>query len=115
VVEDMSPSSRKIALVEDGYAVHNITGLRAHIVSRIDGRGYDLTKSKIDHITTVQQPNPKFIVGPYPIRSGQLVYFDDPGTIHDTALCLILKSDRRTSFHDEKSKTCQGTRHSSSI
>jgi hypothetical protein len=47
VAEDVNPASIKISHLEDGYAVHNITGLRAHIVSRIDGTGYDLTKSTL--------------------------------------------------------------------
>jgi hypothetical protein len=46
VIEDLSPSHTKVAVIENGYLVHNITGIRAHIVSRMDGRGYDLTKRK---------------------------------------------------------------------
>jgi mannosidase alpha-like ER degradation enhancer 1 len=47
VPEDLSPSSTKVAVVEDGFIVHNISGIRAHIVTRMDGQGYDLTKREL--------------------------------------------------------------------
>lgn len=39
VVEDVSPSLSKLAPVEDGYIVHNVTGVRVQIVQRLDGTG----------------------------------------------------------------------------
>ncbi|EIW82385.1 glycoside hydrolase family 47 protein [Coniophora puteana RWD-64-598 SS2] len=64
VPEDPSPSSRKLSLAEGGYLLHNVTGIRAHIVSRLDGKGYDITK-----------------LGPHAVRTGQLVYVDDPALV----------------------------------
>ncbi|KIY51587.1 alpha mannosidase-like protein [Fistulina hepatica ATCC 64428] len=64
VPEDLSPSYLKLALVPDGYIVHNVTGIRVHIVQRIDGKGYDIRK-----------------VGHYSVRPGQLVYVDDPSIL----------------------------------
>lgn len=60
VPEDLNPSVRKLEPVSDGYIMHNVTGIRTHIVRRIDGQGYDITK--LGHIN---------------IRSGQLVYIND--------------------------------------
>ena len=42
--EDVSPSLKKLYEVDDGFVLQNITGIRAHIVSRLDGKGYDLVK-----------------------------------------------------------------------
>ena len=36
--------SEKMVTVSDGFLVHNVTGIRVHIVSRLDGKGYDITK-----------------------------------------------------------------------
>lgn len=44
VSEDPNPGSQKLQLVADGILLQNITGIRAHIVSRLDGKGYDITK-----------------------------------------------------------------------
>lgn len=44
VPEDMNPTSEKLLTVSDGYILQNVTGIRAHVVSRLDGRGYDITK-----------------------------------------------------------------------
>lgn len=44
VVEDLHPSQTKLVAVSDGYIMHNVTRIRAHIVSRMDGKGYDITK-----------------------------------------------------------------------
>ncbi|ETW84376.1 glycoside hydrolase family 47 protein [Heterobasidion irregulare TC 32-1] len=72
-VEDPSPGKEKIASVSDGFIVHNISGLRTRIVSRLDGRGYDVSK-----------------LGLHTIHSGQIVY------INDTALALkpVAKSNK---------------------
>ncbi|KAJ8523546.1 hypothetical protein ONZ45_g68 [Pleurotus djamor] len=60
VPEDPSPSVRKLQPVAGGYVVHNITGLRTHIVRRMDGKGYDITK-----------------LGPHAVKTGQVVYVND--------------------------------------
>ncbi|KIJ70173.1 glycoside hydrolase family 47 protein [Hydnomerulius pinastri MD-312] len=60
VPEDPSPSTKKMQLVADGFLLQNISGIRAHIVSRLDGKGYDITK-----------------LGPHAVRTGQLVYIND--------------------------------------
>ncbi|PPQ64702.1 hypothetical protein CVT24_008329 [Panaeolus cyanescens] len=60
VPEDLSPSFLKLAPVKDGYILHNLTGIRAQIVQRLDNTGYDLRK-----------------LGHYSIRPGQLVYIND--------------------------------------
>jgi len=44
VLEDMNPGPLKLKAVADGFILHNVTGIRAHIVSRLDGKGYDITK-----------------------------------------------------------------------
>ena len=44
--EDLSPSLLKLATVPDGFIVHNITGIRTRIVQRLDGKGYDVRKSR---------------------------------------------------------------------
>lgn len=44
MAEDLKPGANKIEPHEDGYIIHNVSGIRAHIVSRLDGKGYDVTK-----------------------------------------------------------------------
>lgn len=44
VQEDFNPTSKKLVAVSDGYVLQDVTGIRAHIVSRMDGKGYDITK-----------------------------------------------------------------------
>ncbi|KAG6378813.1 glycoside hydrolase family 47 protein [Boletus reticuloceps] len=65
VPEDLNPGYQKLQLVAEGFLLQNITGIRAHVVSRLDGKGYDITK-----------------LGPHSVRTGQLVY------VNDTALLL---------------------------
>jgi len=60
VPEDVNPSIRKLQPVSDGYILHSVSGIRTHIVSRLDGKGYDVTK-----------------LGPHAVRSGQIVYVND--------------------------------------
>ncbi|TFK55771.1 alpha-mannosidase [Heliocybe sulcata] len=60
VPEDASPSSKKLQTIPEGYLLQNVTGIRTHIVRRLDGAGYDVTK-----------------LGPHAVRSGQLVYIND--------------------------------------
>ncbi len=47
VLEDPRPPADKIIEVADGYLVQNVTGIRVHIVSRLDGKGYDIAKRKL--------------------------------------------------------------------
>lgn len=47
VPEDFNPSHLKLQAVDDGYVLQNITGIRAHIVQRLDGTGYDIAKRMI--------------------------------------------------------------------
>lgn len=79
----MNPSTKKLELVADGYLLHNITGVRTHIVSRLDGKGYDITKRMFVPIVKFQGPlahiyNP---VGPHAVRTGQTVFIDDPNLV----------------------------------
>lgn len=60
VTEDLNPGIDKLRPVGDGFVIQNVTGIRAHIVSRLDGRGYDITR-----------------LGPHAVRSGQVVYVND--------------------------------------
>ncbi|KAF8211194.1 alpha mannosidase-like protein [Mycena galopus ATCC 62051] len=60
VAEDLSPSRLKLDLVDNGLIVHNITGIRIHIVQRLDGQGYDVRK-----------------LGHYDVRAGHIVYIND--------------------------------------
>ncbi|KAF5321197.1 hypothetical protein D9619_000434 [Psilocybe cf. subviscida] len=60
VPEDLSPSLLKVAVVPDGFVVHNVTGVRTQIVQRLDGKGYDIKK-----------------LGQYHVRPGHVVYVND--------------------------------------
>ncbi|KAF8591445.1 glycoside hydrolase family 47 protein [Ramaria rubella] len=59
-IEDPTPDKTKLHEVKDGYMITNMTGLRTHITSRLDGKGYDITK-----------------IGPFAVRTGQKVYVND--------------------------------------
>lgn len=50
--EDTNTASlkRKIVPWRDGVLVLEVMGLRTHVKSRLDGRGYDITKS-MSHLT----------------------------------------------------------------
>ncbi len=64
--------------VADGFIIHNVTGIRAHIVSRMDGKGYDVTKRELFlnalspflFLTSCE-------VGPFGVKTGQIVYIND--------------------------------------
>ncbi|GJJ07502.1 hypothetical protein Clacol_001704 [Clathrus columnatus] len=58
--EDPTPSPKKIYEVPDGYVIMNMTGIRAHLTSRLDGRGYDITR-----------------LGPFAVHTGQMIYLND--------------------------------------
>jgi mannosidase alpha-like ER degradation enhancer 1 len=44
VPEDLSPSYVKLALLPDGFIIHNVTGIRTLMVQRLDGKGYDIRR-----------------------------------------------------------------------
>ena len=44
VPEDPNPGIHKLLPVADGFVLQNVTGIRAHIVRRLDGGGYDITQ-----------------------------------------------------------------------
>lgn len=46
VPEDPNPGPLKLKTVADGFILHNVTGIRAHVVSRLDRKGYDITKRR---------------------------------------------------------------------
>ncbi|KAH7100649.1 glycoside hydrolase [Auriculariales sp. MPI-PUGE-AT-0066] len=61
-LEDVSPSLKKLQPVADGYILHNLTGIRAILRSRPDGKsGLEITK-----------------LGPYVVRPGQTIRVRDP-------------------------------------
>jgi len=73
VEEDAKPSLEKIYPISDGFMVQSITGVRTRIVSRLDGKGYDVAK-----------------LGPHTVLTGQTVY------INDTALAMVLNHVKET-------------------
>ena len=77
VVEDLHPSPQKLAAVPDGYIIHNVTGIRAHIVTRLDGKGYDISKRMLQGPHIICSANGIFLVGPYSVKTGQIVYVND--------------------------------------
>uniref|UniRef100_A0A0W0FCH3 alpha-1,2-Mannosidase n=1 Tax=Moniliophthora roreri TaxID=221103 RepID=A0A0W0FCH3_MONRR len=78
VTEDLSPSLLKLAPVSDGYIVHNITGIRTHIVRRLDGRGFDIRK-----------------LGHYAVRPGHIVYINDSSLMLGPAMAELENTQRR--------------------
>lgn len=56
-----------------------MTGIRAHVVSRLDGKGYDVTKcmSLPFHVGHTRLKSSTFIVGPFAVKTGQIVYVND--------------------------------------
>ncbi|KAJ3559837.1 hypothetical protein NM688_g94 [Phlebia brevispora] len=60
VLEDHHPTADKLKPVSDGYLLQNVSGVRARVVSRLDGKGYDVTK-----------------LGPFSVKTGQIVYVND--------------------------------------
>lgn len=67
--EDLSPGSKKLKKVDDGFVINDITGIRAHIVRRLDDRGYDVTK-----------------LGPHRVLTGQTVYVNDSRILRPLAV-----------------------------
>ncbi|KAK7470737.1 hypothetical protein VKT23_002158 [Stygiomarasmius scandens] len=79
--EDLSPSLIKLAPVRDGFIINNVTGVRTHIVRRLDGKGYDIRK-----------------VGHYTVRPGQTVYINDTALFPDTSMLEQQLEDVRLPF-----------------
>ena len=46
LIEDPAPGKNKVQVWKDGYLVKDVRGVRAHATSRLDGRGYDITKRR---------------------------------------------------------------------
>ncbi|KAJ6509896.1 alpha mannosidase-like protein [Mycena vitilis] len=67
VAEDLSPSRLKLDIVDNGFIIHNVTGIRIHIVQRLDGKGYDIRK-----------------LGHYDVRAGHIVYVNDSSIFSPT-------------------------------
>ncbi|KAG7449275.1 alpha mannosidase-like protein [Guyanagaster necrorhizus] len=87
VPEDLSPSLLKVALIPEGFMVNNVTGIRVHIVRRLDGKGYEIRK-----------------LGHYSVRPGQLVYINDTSLFASQADIGTLKGrdpDVLLRFHIE--------------
>lgn len=79
VAEDPTPSTWKVQEVDDGFMIFDVTGIRAEITSRMDGKGFEFTRreSKIYPSTGDLSADPP-TVGPHKVRTGQTVYVNDP-------------------------------------
>lgn len=75
--EDLNPGPSKIEPYGTGYIVHNVSGIRTHIVSRLDGKGYDVTKCTSIMCSFFLRILTIFEVGPHSVHFGQLVYIND--------------------------------------
>ncbi|KAG6855117.1 hypothetical protein C0991_006046 [Blastosporella zonata] len=78
VPEDLSPNLLKLGVLPDGFVLNNVTGIRTHIVRRLDGTGYDIRK-----------------LGHYTVRTGHVVY------INDSSLFSHLDSLQNTQKHPD--------------
>ena len=79
VTEDTSIISlqSKIFPWMDGLLFQNVAGVRIHATSRLDGRGYDITKSAFAKVPFVHFLTGSFLVGHLDVRAGTKVYFND--------------------------------------
>ena len=59
VPEDPHPGVDKLVTVQDGYILQNVSGIRTRVVSRLDGKGYDITKRKLTASHFVSTPKLK--------------------------------------------------------
>ncbi|KAF8076303.1 alpha mannosidase-like protein [Lyophyllum atratum] len=84
VPEDLSPSLLKLGVLSDGFIIQNVTGIRTHIVRRLDGKGYDIRK-----------------LGHYTVRTGHLVYINDSSLFShlDVAQDTIKRQDVLLRFY----------------
>ncbi|KZT58834.1 glycoside hydrolase family 47 protein [Calocera cornea HHB12733] len=67
--EDLAPNAKKLRKVADGFVLNDISGIRAHIVRRLDDKGYDITK-----------------LGPHRVLTGQTVYVNDSRILRPVAV-----------------------------
>lgn len=75
--EDFHPAISKLQEVDNGYILQNITGIRAHIVRRLDGKGYDIVKRMMCNFQDNFNTDELLTVGPYTVQRGQTVYIND--------------------------------------
>lgn len=59
-----------------------MTGIRTHIVRRLDGKGYDIRKRKIHIFPPSNEAEIIILVGHYTVRPGHLVYINDTSLFH---------------------------------
>lgn len=57
IKEDVTPSLKKLFPVPDGFMVQSIAGVRTRIVSRLDGKGYNIAKCRFPIHTLLQWLN----------------------------------------------------------
>ncbi|KZW03978.1 alpha-mannosidase [Exidia glandulosa HHB12029] len=60
VSEDPLPGPAKLVQVPEGFMLYDVSGIRTHLRTRLDGKGVEITR-----------------LGPYTIRSGQKVFVKD--------------------------------------
>lgn len=77
IPEDPHPTSAKLSQVPDGFILQNVTGIRTRVVSRMDGKGYDITKCKSPALSTAVSCTDVYPVGSFSVKTGQLVYVND--------------------------------------
>lgn len=90
--EDISPGLDKIYPVPNGFMVRSVNGLRIRMVSRLDGRGYDVTKCQSPSHDSPHRLHPLNLrtVGPHTVLRGQTIFIDDK------ALAVVLSGGRQT-------------------
>lgn len=94
VPEDPNPGPVKLKAVADGFILHNVTGIRTRIVSRLDGKGYDITK-RMSYFLLQRIINSfanRLLVGPHAVRSGQVVHVNDPALLRSFPESLRYRS-----------------------
>ena len=77
IPEDPHPTAKKLAQVPDGFILQDVEGIRTRVVSRMDGKGYDITKCKSPRSAHVGTDTDVYTVGPFSVKTGQLVYVND--------------------------------------
>lgn len=97
----MNPSLDKLLPVSDGYIVYNVSGIRTHIVSRMDGKGYDITKRQFRFSAVLSILLTICTVGPHAVRTGQIVY------VNDTSLALTPVKDKTAADQERMRKSRQ--------
>lgn len=87
VPEDLSPSLLKVVLIPEGFMVSNVTGIRVHIVRRLDGKGYEIRKRMVLRTCTFHWPTVDF--------SQLVIILYDPGSSY-TLTILRFSPTRQT-------------------